>query len=670
LTVALSGLGGDEAFGGYRNFRNFARLRRLGILASLVPGSSPASRRLATATTNRTRKAAAVARAGGDALETYRALRGMFGWEQLESLLAPAALEYVRGAGVEREPVQDDGDAVNLYSRLELENYLRNTLLRDTDSMSMAHALEVRVPLLDAHLLELLATIPGTVKVRPGQTKPLLVAAAPRLPEGIAARPKMGFVLPLDRWFRGPLSGMLEDVLAATDAPWRDLFMRGGGGGFDDLRNGFLRGERYVSHSRILCLVALARWCDANRVTLPAQERRPSPRPRESRMTPRTTRRPRVLIALPGAFSAIGGIEMYNRLVIRATLEWARERGAECEILVANDEDGAEDSRYLPGAGARIRGFSRQRMRFASALLARAATFSPDVLVLGHVNFARLGPALLAACPRARFWYLTHGIDVWRRLDAVSRAMLRRAERVFAVSGYTRDELARWNGLDRDAIELLPCALDPVWEEEFASGVRPDAAQDAATILTVARLHESERYKGIDSVLRALAQIAASHPSARYEIVGDGSDRGRLEALARELGVADRVRFLGRATPAALAEAYARCSFFAMPSSKEGFGIVFLEAALFGKPSIGGRHGGTPEVVIDGQTGLLVDREDVSALCDALRTLLDDPERRRALGDGARRRLADRYRYDSFRRAFVDHLDADCAPAAAPATIH
>ena len=95
-----------------------------------------------------------------------------------------------------------------------------------------------------------------------------------------------------------------------------------------------------------------------------------------------------------------------------------------------------------------------------------------------------------------------------------------------------------------------------------------------------------------------------------------------------------------------------------MPSSHEGFGIVFLEAALFGKPSIGGRHGGTPEVIEDGVTGLLVDREDVAALERALVRLLKDEKGRAQMGAAARARLEERFTYVGFRSALSAHLEA------------
>ncbi len=178
LTVALSGLGGDEAFCGYLNFRNFSGYRMLGSVAASVPRAwRELALRAASAPgrTNRTRKLAALAAARGEGRATYAALRGMFTSSQIDGLLAPDALAFVRSAELVDE--LEDGlsdDPVNLYSRLELQNYLPNTLLRDTDAMSMAHALEVRVPLLAHRIIETLARVPGHLKLRRDVNKPLL----------------------------------------------------------------------------------------------------------------------------------------------------------------------------------------------------------------------------------------------------------------------------------------------------------------------------------------------------------------------------------------------------------------------------------------------------------------------------------------------------------------
>lgn len=649
LTVALSGLGGDELFAGYPSFRSFGRLLAAGRAGLIVPAG--VKRSMLGSRFNQARKLGAVLGGGGRVPATYAALRAMFTERQIQALLLPRlrgnrirAAGFVTGGG--------SGDPINALSRLELDNYIPSTLLRDTDSMSMAHALEVRVPYLDHKVVELLLSMPGALKVRPGLQKPLLVGVAPDLPVAASQRRKMGFVLPFDDWFRGPL---LEQVGQLLDGPtpgpldsesvrrqWRS----------------FLRGERFTSSSRIVCLTSLVAWCQRHRVEVPEAEP-VGHRPRPTATTVRRAPGPGVLLLLPGAFSAPGGIEMYNRSLIRAFTELAAESGVRCDVLVLNDRPGGADPRYLGSKALEPEHFDGDRPRFMAQALVRAARHQPGLIVFGHVNFLRLAPALAAAAPGARTWVVTYGVDVWRRLGLATRLTLRGISRILSISDFTRQELERVNGIRTADVHLLPCPLDPVWQAEFQTTGTDPLTEGPNALLTVARLDATERYKGIESVLAALPGVAERVPGVRYQILGDGDDRCRLETFARDLGVGDLVTFAGRVTAASLAAAYSGCKLFVMPSSKEGFGIVFLEAALFGKPSIGGRHGGTPEVIADGATGLLVERTDIRGISEAITRLLTAPGLREEMGRRARERVLSRFTYGHFRDRLFEFAEDD-----------
>lgn len=349
---------------------------------------------------------------------------------------------------------------------------------------------------------------------------------------------------------------------------------------------------------------------------------------------------------------------MYNRQLVRAFLEIGQDNGYHVKTLVLNDRTGDVDDRYIPRGAPHPSGFSRNKWLFGAATLANALRLKPEIVVFGHVHFARIARLVHLLSPRSRLWFIVYGIEVWRPLPAAICRGLALADETLSISDFSRKELSRNGKIPEHRIRLLPCALDPVWQAQHT----PDAESPVGvagrprTLLTVARLAASERFKGLDSVISALPEVAKTVPDVVYEVVGDGSDRARLERLAQTLGVADRVRFRGRLSPDDLAAAYRDCTLFVMPSAKEGFGIVFLEAGFFGKPSIAGRHGGSPEVVADAVTGLLVDREDVPGLASALVQLLVNDELRCQMGAEARATLMDRFCYTKFRdtlRGFV-----------------
>lgn len=150
---------------------------------------------------------------------------------------------------------------------------------------------------------------------------------------------------------------------------------------------------------------------------------------------------------------------------------------------------------------------------------------------------------------------------------------------------------------------------------------------DGPVLLSVGRLVER---KGFDLVLHSVADLRYERPNLKYIIAGDGPERERLESLVRDLGLGAHVRFLGAIDEATKWAAYGLCDVFVMPNRLlgglefEGFGIVFLEAALAGRPVIGGRNGGAADAIADEVTGLLVDPERQGALTEAIRRLLND----------------------------------------------
>jgi asparagine synthase (glutamine-hydrolysing) len=151
----------------------------------------------------------------------------------------------------------ESADPVNQASALELGGYMANTLLRDTDAMSMAHSLEVRVPLIDHLLVERMMRIPGYFKLRSGEPKWLLVDATGDLPREIVDRPKRGFELPFKHWLAGPLRDQVSAALSSSKL--EGVFRQGA---LDTIWNDFLS-ER-VSWSRAWSIFALDSWCRAN----------------------------------------------------------------------------------------------------------------------------------------------------------------------------------------------------------------------------------------------------------------------------------------------------------------------------------------------------------------------------------------------------------------------
>ena len=213
--VALSGLGGDELFGGYPSFRLVPRLHRLRRTAGAIPGVREAvGWMLGISGGARGGKMREVLRGRDDVRSAYLGVRGLFPPDELREVVASdilsSAAHSLDPAAMLPDPDGVAGDAAATVGFLEMRGYMHNQLLRDTDVMSMAHSLEVRVPMLDHLVVELVARLPGRLRV--GVTpKALLTSAVGRLlPPEVVGRAKWGFTFPLEHWLRGPLRPMAE----------------------------------------------------------------------------------------------------------------------------------------------------------------------------------------------------------------------------------------------------------------------------------------------------------------------------------------------------------------------------------------------------------------------------------------------------------------------------
>ncbi|HKB65431.1 MAG TPA: asparagine synthase-related protein [Pyrinomonadaceae bacterium] len=226
LKVALSGLGGDEVFGGYKSFSRTPQYQRLATVGNRVPAGMRSA--MATAMNeaggrfipgDAARKVAALWKDSGSLPDPYYFGRVLFTPEQVSALLvgqtrtANQSLwrDWLTQSALQARQL----DSFAAVSCLEAESYLVNTLLRDTDSMSMAHSLEVRVPFLDHPLVEFVTHLPQEVKLAKGTPKALLVAALEDLlPTEVVQQAKRGFTFPWETWLRGPLKTKVENGLA------------------------------------------------------------------------------------------------------------------------------------------------------------------------------------------------------------------------------------------------------------------------------------------------------------------------------------------------------------------------------------------------------------------------------------------------------------------------
>jgi glycosyltransferase involved in cell wall biosynthesis len=321
----------------------------------------------------------------------------------------------------------------------------------------------------------------------------------------------------------------------------------------------------------------------------------------------------------PGFSAFQGGIGSFSRAFVMAL----RELGHDLRLFGKSDSAGVWHDFPLWGPGASSARL--QTPRFAAGLLAACGSQRPDHVISAHLNF---GPVAYVAKRLFGIPYTlsAYGIDVHEDLSASRQSALRNADTVIAASTWCRHRLLDIVKVDPVRICVLPQTID---EARFRTGQKAQHLMSRhklephdRVVLTVARLDASEAYKGYDRVVRALPAVRAACGPVRYIIAGKGDDRARIEALAQKCGVADAVVFAGFVPDEELADYYRLADVFAMPSTGEGFGIVFLEAMACGTPVLAGNADGSVDAVDHGRLGHLVDPNDVGAIADGLIALL------------------------------------------------
>ena len=304
----------------------------------------------------------------------------------------------------------------------------------------------------------------------------------------------------------------------------------------------------------------------------------------------------------------------------------------------------------------------RTRVQFFARLARLQSLRRVNWVLFTHVGIAR-AQLRVPRQFRRPYGVFLHGIEAWSAtLDAERRAALRNARVRIAISPHTARRVAAAHP-DLPTIDTCLLALLP--DEEAPDRVPADARVDYGphAVVIVGRMASSERYKGHDQLILAWPRVLAEVPDASLVLIGRGDDVERLRAKAAALGLGRTVHFPGFLPDAALRAVLRHSAVFAMPSRGEGFGLVYLQAMRAGIPCLGSRDDAAADVIIDGETGLLVPRQDPDAIAGALARLLTDEGMRRRMGDAGRRRFDNVFTYPRFRARLAGVL-ARAFPAA------
>ncbi|MBW7840626.1 MAG: glycosyltransferase family 4 protein [Chitinophagaceae bacterium] len=352
-------------------------------------------------------------------------------------------------------------------------------------------------------------------------------------------------------------------------------------------------------------------------------------------------------------FSDTGGIEKVCRIAGKVFHELSEEKSDNFLLCSLHDAHTVSTEPYIPKR--KFRAFDGNRFRFVWQAVLKG--IRSKTVVISHINLALPALIIKSLAPRTRIIVLAHGIEVWDKLEGIKKKLLEKADRVVAVSNFTRNKIDADNHI-REATVINNCIdpfLRPPSTERNLVRKKIGFRSDDLVLLTVSRISSKEKNKNYDKVLVALQKVRQQLPNLRYLFVGkyEEQEKKRLDELTGTLGLSDAVHFTGYIPDSELPSYYNTADLYVMPSKKEGFGITFIEAMYYGLPVLGGKSDGSADALMNGKLGVLVDPERQEEITTGIAKILSNPDSFKP----DRALLMEHFGYDAYKSKWRNELN-------------
>jgi len=337
-------------------------------------------------------------------------------------------------------------------------------------------------------------------------------------------------------------------------------------------------------------------------------------------------------------FSTTGGIQKMSRTLAHSLHLLSCRNKWDFKLWSAYDSPQDLMAQYL--SPENFRGFDTNRVGFV--LKAVIGAKKPDIIIITHINLAIIGYLLKITNPKSKVWLIAHGVEVWRPLSFIKKLFLKRCDKIICVSSFTKQEMIRRHHTDPTLCAVLNNVVDPFMKlpvtftkpRQLLSRYQLNGNQPV--IFTLSRLASTEQYKGHDQVIKVIGKLKNEFPGIRYILAGahDQNEEIRIQKLISDYKVEEQVILTGFIDETELPDHFLLADLFVLPSKKEGFGIVFIEALACGLPVVCGNLDGSIDAIRNGELGRAINPDDLDelekAIADCLRVTLTE-EKRKAL---------------------------------------
>jgi len=322
----------------------------------------------------------------------------------------------------------------------------------------------------------------------------------------------------------------------------------------------------------------------------------------------------KILLFTLQTFSTTGGIQKMTRTLGHSLNQLANKNNWNFKMLSAYDADADLMPQYLPAES--FKGFNTHRWSFVMRAIKESAT--SDIVILSHINLSLIGLIVKIIKPNCKVWLIAHGIEVWRPLSVWKKALLKRCDKIICVSNFTKQQMVYWHKVSASDCTVLNNAVDPFMAlpNTFAKPKnllnKYHLNENSPVIFTLTRLAATEQYKGHEQVISVISKLKAKFPCIKYILSGqyDAEEEIRIKELIAVNAVQEQVILTGFIDEKELSDHFLLADLFVLPSKKEGFGIVFIEALACGLPVICGNADGSTDAIRNGELGEAIDVED------------------------------------------------------------
>lgn len=340
----------------------------------------------------------------------------------------------------------------------------------------------------------------------------------------------------------------------------------------------------------------------------------------------------RILFLTLRVFSATGGIEKVCRIIGKLLFEMTFSGNKKFDIYSSHDSSvAAKENKYFPNEF--YRGFENRRLNFIWSSFRKG--IKSDVVLLSHINLLPVGWLIKIFSPSTRIILIAHGIEVWYLPLGLKKKMINACDKIICVSQFTKDKITELKLAKEEKCIVINNCLDP-YLPSINTSHKPKELREKygfietdKILFTLTRMEASERYKGYDRVMHAIAELKKDIPEIKYVIGGsyETKEKDYIDALIKDLGITENVVMTGFIPDEKLSDYFLLADQYIMPSYNEGFGIVFIEAMYYNLPVTAGNKDGSVDALLNGKLGILIDPMNILEIKNAIRRNFNNNEK-------------------------------------------